>query len=256
MSRLMEPENEKLMFVGLYMAMYNLPGLRELGFNNWSEAFHTFGNLANRSWRSVKYYRDEFDPAFENGRVGVVSREMYPSRKALLAKYGDLPQSEFALLIQDLFAGSGRFDLSINKESVKAGTTANAFAERLRTGRGAEEWFLHHYAAYPRFASCKVENTTDLGCGFDYKLTPPGEQFLGVEVKGLKKRNGVIQLTEKEHQIASSLRKRFYLYVVTNFASTPMPCIVEDPLHSGMTFECRTSNIEQKVWTANITSVA
>lgn len=252
MARKMEPENEKLMFVGLYMAKYNLPGIRDLGFTCWSDAFHTFANLTNRSWRSVKYYRDEFDPVFDNGRVGVVSREMYPTRKALLVRYGDLPQAEFALLIQDLFSSAGRFDLSVNKEAVKAGSKANSFAERLRTGKGAEEWFLAHYAQYPRFAPCAVESTIDLGCGFDYKLTPPTEKFLGVEVKGIKAKKGEILLTEKEHQIAASLKKRFYLYVVTNFGSEPIPCIIEDPLNSGMSFECKTSSIEQKVWKARI----
>ena len=56
--------------------------------------------------------------------------------------------------------------------------------------------------------------------------------------------------------MADKLEKRFYLYVVTNFSAEPVPRIIENPLNSGITFECKTNKIEQKVWTANLLAVA
>ena len=61
---------------------------------------------------------------------------------------------------------------------------------------------------------------------------------------------------KKEFMMADKLEKRFYLYVVTNFSAEPVPRIIENPLNSGITFECKTSKIEQKVWTANLLAVA
>lgn len=243
------------MLAGLFLSKFDRAGYAALGYKSFSEAYRGLGAVVGGPWRSVKQYRDEFDPVFDNGRKGWHKRKMHPSRKVFLEQYGNMGLDEFAQLVQMQFAHEGDIDLDINRAVCQAAIKVDAessFAARMLTGKGAENYFEAHYAEYPRFSSCGIKRTTDLGCGFDFKLSPPNEAFLGVEVKGLKKRRGQIQLTEKEFMMASKLEKRFYLYIVTNFAVEPIPRVIENPLNAGITFECKTSKMETKVWTANL----
>ncbi len=255
----MEARNKKMMLAGLFLSKFNEAGYEALGYKSFAEAYRGLAAVVGGPWRSVKQYRDEFDPVFDNGRKGWWNRKMHPSRKLFRDEYGGMGLDEFAQLVQTQFASDEDIDLEINHVAYKAGVKMDgegSFAARMMTGKGAENYFEEHYAEYPRCSTCDVKRTTDMGCGFDFKLTPPRENFLGVEVKGLKKRKGQIQLTEKEFKMAGKLMKRFYLYVVTNFAAEPVPRVIEDPLNSGITFECKTSSVEQKVWTANLSAVA
>ena len=255
----MAARNKKMMLAGLFLSKFNEAGYTALGYKSFSEAYHGLAAVVGGPWRSVKQYRDEFDPVFDNGRKGWHKRKMHPSRKSFLEEYGEMELDEFAQLVQTQFSSEGDIDLDINHAVYQAGVKVDgesSFAARMMTGKGAENYFEEHYAEYPRFSVCDVKRTTELGCGFDFKLTPPSEKFLGVEVKGLKKRSGQIQLTEKEFKMAGNLKKRFYLYVVANFAADPVPRVIENPLNAGITFECKTSSVEQKVWMANISAVA
>ena len=253
----MAAKNKKMMLAGLFLSKFNEKGFSALGYKNFSEAYRGLAAVVGGPWRSVKQYRDEFDPAFDNGRKGWHKRKMHPSRKAFLEEYGGMGLEEFSQLVQTQFASEGDVDLDINRAVYQAGVKSagnGSFAARMMTGKGAENYFEEHYVEYSRFTPCEVKRTTDIGCGFDFKLTPPKEEFLGVEVKGLAKRSGQIQLTEKEFMMASKLEKRFYLYIVTNFSQEPVPRVIENPINSGITFECRANTISQKVWTATISA--
>ena len=255
----MAAKNKKMMLAGLFLSKFNEKGFSALGYKNFSEAYSGLAAVVGGPWRSVKQYRDEFDPAFDNGRKGWHKRKMHPSRKVFLDEYGGMELDEFAQLVQTQFANEGDVDLDINHAVYQAGVTPaskGTFAARMMTGKGAENYFEEHYVEYPRFTPCEIKRTTDIGCGFDFKLTPPKEEFLGVEVKGLARRSGQIQLTEKEFMMARRLEKRFYLYVVTNFAHEPVPRVIENPLKSGIPFECRANTISQKVWTTTISASA
>ena len=180
---------------------------------------------------------------------------MHPTRKACLLEYGDMSLEEFAELVQTQFAMDGDIDLELNQTVVKAGvktTEDGSFAKRMVTGRAAENFFERHYKEVSRFEPCDLKRTTDLGCGFDFKLTPPEEPFLGVEVKGLREKKGQILLTEKEFKMAGVLKKRFYLYVVTDFAKAPKPKVIENPLSAGIAFEEKTIEYTQHIWVAQI----
>ena len=50
------------------------------------------------------------------------------------------------------------------------------------------------------------------------------------------------------------LAKRFYLYVVTDFAHSPRPCVIENPIRAGITFEKRTVKSETNLWVAKISA--
>ena len=75
---------------------------------------------------------------------------------------------------------------------------------------------------------------------------------MAVEVKGLRTPSGQIQLTEKEFKMAQYLSRRFYLYVVMDFAHIPKPRVIENPLNVGIVFEERSVKSEQRIWVAQI----
>ncbi len=229
----MEARNKKMMLAGLFLSKFNESGYKTLGYKSFAEAYRGLAAIVGGPWRSVKQYRDEFDPVFDNGRKGWWNRKMHPSRKLFLDEFGGMELDEFAQLVQTQFASNEDIDLEINHAAYQAGVRTAAdgsFAARMMTGKGAENYFEEHYAEYRRFSLCTVKRTTDMGCGFDFKLTPPKEDFLGVEVKGIARRKGQIQLTEKEFMMAGKLEKRFYLYVVTDFSRDPIPRVIENPL--------------------------
>jgi hypothetical protein len=98
-----------------------------------------------------------------------------------------------------------------------------------------------------------LENVTDLGCGFDFRLRKSGlDDFLAVEVKGLNDTRGTVSLTEKEHRVAGVLSKRFYLFVVRNFREKPFHTIYCDPLKSDLMFSRQETQIIQVNWRVSV----
>lgn len=254
--REMSEENRKEMLAGLFLSRFDRDGLRALGFSTWNEAYNSLALAVNGRPLSVKGYRDEFDPFFDNPRKGWHKRPAHQNRIDMMNEYADLDLDAFAELVRTQFAASSDdLDVEIGKAVAAAGVMQEdetPFAKRMMTGQAAENFFAQHYREVPRFEPCALERTTAFGCGFDFKLTPPEESFLGVEVKGIVKRSGKIMLTEKEFKMATHLKRRFYLYVVTDFASAPKPRVIEDPLSAGISFEEKTVNSVRRIWECNI----
>ena len=78
------------------------------------------------------------------------------------------------------------------------------------------------------------------------------KDFLAVEVKGLKEKSGSLSLTPKEHDVATALTNRFFLFVVKNFREVPFHEIYPNPLAGQLRFtkkERLTVNIS---WLASV----
>lgn len=248
-------ENKKMMLAGLFLSKFNREGLVALGIKTLGEAYNTFAYAVGGKPSSVKLYMQEFDPYFPNTRTGWKNKVIRPSRQAFIDAYGKLSLPEFLELMKVQFAGDMDVDLAIGRAAVAAGIKdeeTTTFARRVMTGQAAENFFEENYRDVPKFTDCTIQRTTAYGCGFDFKLTPPAADFLAVEVKGLRTPSGQIQLTEKEFKMAHYLSSRFFLYVVTDFAHTPKPRIIENPLDAGIAFEERAVKSEQRVWVAQI----
>jgi hypothetical protein len=127
------------------------------------------------------------------------------------------------------------------------------FAKRLITGLAAEQYFESVQPSLPEFKGYVVENTTRLGCGYDFRLrTETHEDFLAVEVKGLKERVGSVSLTPKEHEVAAALTDRFFLFVVKNFQESPFHEIFQDPLSGRLRFRKNERVTVHVSWLATV----
>lgn len=208
-------QREKLILAGLFLSKYDSVGLRRLGFESFTEAFNAIGYALGSRPASIKNYRDEFDPLFPNRRKGWHKRATRDYCLKVFEEYKALDVDSFAGLVKS-FGGYDENTWSQFQPRAKRGPTESNFAQRLITGLAAERYFESIRPELPEFGGYLAQNTTQLGCGYDFRLEnePGDEDFLAVEVKGLREQTGTVALTPKEHEMANALKNRFFLFVV------------------------------------------
>jgi len=243
---------DKLILSGLYLSKYDSVGLRKLGFETFKEAYNVIGYAMGSQPASIKNYRDEFDPLFPNRRKGWYKRPTRDYCLKVFEKYKGLDLESFTGLVKS-FVGYDENAWSEMLGEDEPHDGESCFAKRLITGLAAEQYFMSVQPTLPEFGDCVVENTTRLGCGYDFRLrTEDHENFLAVEVKGLRERMGSLSLTPKEHATATTLGDRFFLFVVKNFRESPFHEIYQNPLSGRLQFK-RSERVTVHVsWLATV----
>lgn len=239
---------EKLILIGMYLSKFDVDGLHLLGFTSFTEAFNVVGLALNSPPASIKNYRDEFDPVFPNSRQGWHRRPMREHCKATLDKFGNLGVGELTELVKAIVYKDA--DLGIIFEQVvdSADSQVSTFAKRLITGQAAEQYFKSNYESISEFQGFELEDTTQLGCGFDFKLSS-SHTYCGVEVKGLNELNGTVTLTQKEHAVAAYLKERYFLFIVKNFKDKPFHNVYQNPLDgNSLAFTRQEMAVTQVSW--------
>src|ERR1700733_470477 len=246
------PPRERLILVGLYLSKYDSLGLKRLGFDSFLEAFNVFGYAMGSKPASIKNYRDEFDPLFPNRRKGWHKRKTRNYCLKVFEEYKNLDLESFTGLVES-FVGYNESTSSKFQLKKKSDGRRSQFAQRLITGLAAERYFESVQPTLSEFKGYDVRNTTSLGCGYDFRLdTEASKDFLVVEVKGLNGVKGTLSLTPKEHEIATALRDRFFLFVVRNFRESPSHEIFRNPLSGSLRFSKKERVIVQVSWFATV----
>ena len=241
---------QKAMLAGMFLSKFDKEGLRRLGFKTLREACNVIGAALGVHFRSVRNYRDEFDPVLSATRKGWENRPMRPDRKAMLEQYSELKLPEFADLLKRVVYRNPEIDAILEAAETRQGEDSS-FARRLITGQAAEEYFRKNYRKVPEFSGLRLQDTTGFGCGFDFRLSAENISY-GVEVKGIKESSGSVVLTEKEHRVADIMRGDFFLFVVKNLAETPAHETHRDPLHGRLRFQRVERAVTQVNWAATI----
>ncbi len=236
---------EKSILAGLYLSKFDSLGLERLGFKSFKEAYNVIGYAVGSRPASIKNYRDEFDPLFPNRRKGWHKRDIREHCHQAIEEYGNLDLDAFAELVKSCTG---------YREGAASGEEEDgSYFARLATGLAAERYFEVMQPALPEFEGCGMENTTQVGCGYDFRLRPgTSGDFLAVEVKGLRERSGSLSMTPKEYAAAEDLGGRFYLFVVKNFRESPFHEIFRDPLSGGLAFRKIERVMVQVSWSANV----
>lgn len=245
-------QREKLILAGLFLAKYDVLGLEKLGFDSFVEAFNVIGYALGGRPASIKNYRDEFDPFFPNQRKGWHKRPLREHCRKVLEAHKHTDLETFSSLVKALigYDDNAWSELKLQDEQ---DSDDSSFAKRLITGLAAEHYFESVQPTLPQFQGYAVENTTRLGCGYDFRLRAPTvKDFLAVEVKGLQSGTGSLSLTPKEYEVAGSLSDRFFLFVVKNFRESPIHDIYKNPLAAGLRFTKRERVIIQVSWLASV----
>jgi len=246
------PTREKLILTGLYLSKYDSAGLKKLGFESFVEAFNVIGYALGQKPASIKNYRDELDPLFPNKRQGWHKRPTRQYCLKVFEEYKSLDIQTFTALVKS-FTGYDENTWSEVETKRKKSDGESQFAKRLITGLAAERYFESVRGTLPQFKDCSVENTTRLGCGYDFRLCPAMKRdFLAVEVKGLQDRAGSLSLTPKEYEVASALTSRFFLFVVKNFRESPFHEIYQNPLATGLKFSKQERVVVHTSWLTTV----
>lgn len=82
--------------VAYYLSRANKKALQNLGYKSFREAFEGLALILEQKSSTIKNMRDEFDPYFDNGRVGWYQRQLSASRKEVYDYYKDYPDDKVA----------------------------------------------------------------------------------------------------------------------------------------------------------------
>ncbi|VGO17413.1 hypothetical protein PDESU_06009 [Pontiella desulfatans] len=241
---------EKSILAGLYLSKFDTKGLSALGFSSFKEAYNALGFAIGTKPASLKNYRDELDPYFPNERQGWHKRQLRDHCRAILEQFRDADLESLKHMICN-FCGDDFRDMNFQDAS-ETTTNIDAFAQRIMTGRAAENYFTKHYQADPVFYDTEIEDVTHSGCGYDFKLWTSSNRFFAVEVKGIRELRGSIAMTDKEFHAAKALKNSYFLYVVKNFVDTPTPTTVRNPAESNMDFTRTERLVIQVSWRSSI----
>lgn len=235
--------NEQAILIGMFISKYDIDGLNTIGFNGFTEAFNAIGFSLGIKPLTIRNYRDEFDALYPNSRKGWHNRPMRTNCRAIYEEFNSLNFSEILEIIKNFINIFSAYNL-VEEEN-------QTFAKRLVTGLAAEHFFKSVYQEVPLFKGLALEDRTNDGCGYDFKLFS-AEKSLGVEVKGLSEQHGNIMMTEKEYKIASLMKENYFLFIAKNFITQPDWIVYQNPVGQPLNFRLEQRQIIVSNWSFSI----
>lgn len=222
-------KRDKAVLIGLFLSRFDKQALDCFGFSGFQQAYNVMGLSIGFNPNSINNYRDEFDPYFPNNRKGWRNRNLRDYCREYMEATVNMSFEEFRNVIRFFLEGGivDENDIVPDRKHVSREFTAN----RLITGKAAEEYFVMNYTTIDVFRGYDLINTTQNGCGFDFKLTQKEKHYY-IEVKGINEKSGNILMTEKEHSVADDLRDLYCLFIVSNFREKPEHRFFFNPLYS------------------------
>ena len=213
--------------IGYAMSRLNKSYYSARGFVTWKRAYAEAGAALTRPPQTFKNLRDEFDPVHSNVREGWKNRSLRSDRQRVLDELADVSDEALLELVDRIL----RRDESATEEAIDALAVVNKVAynvaERLLTGRRAEEYFLEHCTSLVQVARAGILDMRQNACGFDFGVQESRD--IAIEVKGIKQYSGDIQFTDREWSEAKIRRENYWVVVVGNLEAVPAPRVIRDP---------------------------
>jgi Domain of unknown function (DUF3883) len=219
-------ETEALI-IGYAMSRLDIEYIKYRNVKNWREAYEEASRALSVRALSFRNLRDEFDPFHNNKRLGWHKRTIHPSRQRVLEDLKDVSDDALKALVDRIILRDEEATAEAVDSLAAVPRTAHNVAERLLTGRRAEEYFIAHCEALIGIKRSDLVDHRQLACGFDFAVT--GLPKLGIEVKGLKPIKGEILFTDREWTEARYRRGDYWLVVIGNLDSAPRGKVVQDP---------------------------
>lgn len=241
-------ETEALI-IGYAMSRLDAEYIQWRKASSWQEAYDEVSRAMSVRALSIRNLRDEFDAYHNNKRVGWHKRTIHPSRQRVLEDLKDVSDDALKALVERIIARDGESTAEAVDSLAAIPRTAQNVAERLLTGRRAEEYFVENCERIIGIKQTDLIDCRQLACGFDFAVT--GLPHLGIEVKGIKPMQGSILFTDREWSEAGYRRDNYWLVVVGNLAASPHPKIVRDP-HQNLKASCSYQVSIAASWLTNI----
>lgn len=237
------------LIVGYAMSRLDKSYLEARGVKNWKAAFADAGKLLNVAPASLKSLRDEFDPVHANARRGWVNRPMRPNRQRVMGELCDVSNDALLEMVGRILARDPEAVQEVVTPLSKPAQRMANVADRLRTGRLAEEFFLTHSQAIASVAPSLIMDHRALARGYDFGVHERGG--IAIEVKGMKQKRGGITFTDREWTEAKARRADYWLVVVGNIESNPIARLIPDPT-AALTAQCRYQTTIAASWQATV----
>jgi hypothetical protein len=235
--------------IGYAMSRLDASYLQALGFESWTLAFQHASALLQEPANSFKNLRDEFDPFHTNSRQGWHKRAVRQSRQRVLDELADVSDDALLELVRRILARDETATAdAIDSLAVVTKRAANV-AERLLTGRRAEEYFLPNSERILGIPQKEIIDYRNAACGFDFGRVAVPE--IAIEIKGMKAAKGSIQFTDREWIEAGVRRDRYILVVVGRLATEPQAKVFEDP-YSSLNVMCDYVQSLTASWSAGV----
>jgi hypothetical protein len=204
--------------------------LKERGLPSWNAAFKTIGSQINTKPASLKNLRDEFDPIHENTRRGWLNRPMRPNRQRVIAEFSELSDEGLMEIVSRIFSRDSIVTADIVEPLAASRKRVENVAERLRTGRKAEEFFIRESQNICGINKGDLLDKRTDAQGFDFSVI--SRPSLMIEVKGLSIAVGDILFTDREWEMARQNRAEYWLIVVGCLSDQPRAKLHVDPFGS------------------------
>ncbi|MBX2997751.1 MAG: DUF3883 domain-containing protein [Caldilineaceae bacterium] len=236
----MKPENELAIIVAFYLSKYGESGLANLGYRTYRQAFDSVGSLLGVKPNSVKNWRDEFDPFYDNNRKGWYRRGIRPTRAKVMEAFDALSENAITVIVRDIVdpgkATTIASTLQATLAEIERADTAQEeaiqreirYTPRGPTGRMAEEVFIAKFRAGLTPFAGEFQDRRDEGVGFDFEVISEQGSSL-IEVKGLAKERGGISFTDKEWSVANGSQNSYFLGLVTDTLTSPKIGFLQNP---------------------------
>lgn len=244
-------ETEALV-VGYAMSRLDTEYFRYREVRNWRAAYDEASRALDVRAISIRNLRDEFDPFHANSRRGWHKRKIHPSRQRVLEDLRDLSNDALMALVERILLRDEEATAEAVDSLAAVPRTAQNVAERLLTGKRAEDFFLDHCETLIGVKRKALLDCRQAACGFDF--TVEGRLELGIEVKGLKPVKGDILFTDREWTEANTRRENYWLVVIGNLDVDPLGRVIHDP-HRVLKANCFYQVAVAAIWKSRVAVV-
>jgi hypothetical protein len=193
----------------------------------WRVAYEDASKVLGLPPASLKNLRDEFDPFFDNGRKGWWRREIREDRKRVLLEFEAVSDAALLELVDRVFMRDEDATHPVLEVLSEAPKRVANVADRLLTGRLAEEYFIEHFSIVLGISGATLCDMRSSAQGFDFGLSHLPE--VAIEVKGLRRSSGSLLFTDREWREASVRRDNYWLAIIGDLETIPRHSVLKDP---------------------------
>lgn len=224
-----------------YLAMRDL--------STWQSAFSEASKSLSLKKNNFKNLRDEFDPYHNNPRSGWHKRSLRKNRQRIIDELQEISDEALIELVAEILGNQAEAVTEAIDSLATATGIAQNVAERLLTGKRAENYFLDNSERLIGVTQNKIIDLRDMACGYDFGVIDKPEW--AIEIKGMKTRKGEILFTDREWREAGLRNQNYWLIVVGNLIAAPSAKVIVNP-RSSLTANCRYRQIISVTWQSSI----
>jgi hypothetical protein len=237
------------LIVGYAMSRLDRAYLAARDCKSWKGAFAQASKLLHIAPASLKNLRDEFDPVHGNARRGWRNRPMRANRQRIMGELCDVSDAALLEMIDRILLHDPDAVQEVVSPLSKPTERIYNVAERLRTGRLAEAFFLENSLKIADVPPSLILDHRTLARGYDFGIENRAD--IAIEVKGLKQSRGGIAFTDREWTEATVRRAAYWLVLVGNIESDPIARLIRDPSDS-LQVKCRYQTTIAASWRATV----